>query len=218
MTVSATACFPYPHDTGVPFRFHLSLAASVAFHLLFAQVLTPEVPHRSALVVDGFPITVRIERMRGPAPRGPVEGATEALDHPRQMEKRPANIDARVRGAQQNNVVVETSPPLPLIPDPTVYAARDLDSYPRPVVPLDTGRLEALGGGKPVVVRIEVTIDERGIVNEVAIVGSGPAAWVEKELSAMLAATSFMPARKDGRAVKSRVLLSIVLAAGNPGR
>ncbi len=219
MTGSATAFLPSPHDPGAPSRLRLALAASAASHLFFAQALTPEMPHRGALAVGVLPITARIEPMPVLAPGGPAAIEIEEPAAPRQPKERPAAVDAGVHAARQKNAPAATPPPLPLIPDPTIYSARDLDSYPRLLVPLDTGRIgNAEAGNTPVVVRLEVTIDERGIVNDIAIVGPGPAATVEKELSALLAAAGFIPARKDGRAVKSRVLLSIVLAARNADR
>jgi len=215
MTGSATAFFPYLHDTGAQFRLRVALAASVVFHLLFAQALIPDAPHRSTSVEGFSPITVRIERLPVLTQDVPATIAeAEAPSRPTQARQRIDTADER--RAPPGMTPVATPLSLPQIPDPTVYTARDLDSYPRLIVPLDTGRIEPVAAGSPVVARFEVTIDERGGVSDVAIVGT--AARLEKELSAMLATTRFIPARKDGRAVKSRVLLSISLAAGEGGR
>lgn len=102
------------------------------------------------------------------------------------------------------------APPLPLpqVPDSTYYAARDLDVYPRPVAPLELDRVAA-GDAAPGRVTLALLIDEHGVVNEVALAGPAAPGRVEEGLRAVVAATRFFPARKDGRAVKSRVVLSV---------
>lgn len=93
-----------------------------------------------------------------------------------------------------------------------VYSARELDSLPAPVLPLDIGRLLDRGAAATDL-RLELVIDEHGAVNEVSFAAPGAAGVPERELRAALAATPFVPARKDGRAVKSRIMLSVSLAA-----
>jgi protein TonB len=212
MTGSVTTCLPQSDETGAPSRLSVALAVSVVSHLLFVQALTPEVPRRNVSAAGAFPLAVRIEPLPGPTLDIPTATGTEELSRPLQRRQRPVTADVDERRALPRMAPVAPPLSLPQIPDPTVYAARDLDSYPRLAAPLDTGRIEPLKSGAPAVVRLEVTIDERGIVNDVAIVGPGPAADVEKETVAMLTAARFVPARKDGRAVKSRVVLSIDLA------
>jgi hypothetical protein len=92
--------------------------------------------------------------------------------------------------------------PAPLLPAPadaTVYTAGDLDSLPVPVSPL------ALTSTVPV--RVELVIDEHGLVRSVSI--AGPGGRPDPELRSLLAATAFVPARKDGRAVRSRIVLGV---------
>jgi protein TonB len=92
------------------------------------------------------------------------------------------------------------------MPDPNYYSAPDLDRYPRPLTALRIDWLPGAPGGE---VRLEVLIDERGIVREVSLAGAIRSDGVEEALRAMLAATRFLPAVKDGRAVRSRILLSL---------
>jgi protein TonB len=103
----------------------------------------------------------------------------------------------------------------PIFPDPNYYPARELDDYPRPLAPLRIDRPAHAGAGE---VRLELLIDERGVVRDVAYVGAAPRSEAEVALRAMLAAIHFMPARKDGRAVKSRVLISVRPAAAEENR
>jgi protein TonB len=196
-------------------RLRLALAISVFSHLLFAAALVTEVPQRNAQVFGAAPILVRLERVPRVPPAGPVVADPDEPPIPRRIDRRTAASGGEGSAAQLSEVSA-TKPDLvaplalPQVPDPTVYTARDLDSYPRPVVPLDIGRLSDLSAGIPLAeVRVELLIDERGVVNDVAPAGPGTAGQPGAELRAALAATRFVPARKGGRAVKSRVLLSV---------
>jgi protein TonB len=196
-------------------RLRLAVAGSAFAHLLGASALAPHTPAGSA--VGGWrsaPITVRLDLQVLPAPpaaemthhSGPPEA--ERLRHP------PENVAAR-RPAQRRvspapQADQSESIAVPRVADPTVYAARDLDSFPRPLLPMDTGRLLERAGGAPGSgVRLELLIDEHGMVNEVRFAGPGIAGELERELRATLAAMAFVPARKDGRAVKSRIVVSV---------
>ena len=95
---------------------------------------------------------------------------------------------------------------LPQAADPSYYTARDLDRFPRPLAPFRINRAAGDGAGE---VRLEILIDERGIVQDVTIASSTAQARVEEKLRAALAATRFLPAQKDGHAVRSRILLSV---------
>jgi periplasmic protein TonB len=100
------------------------------------------------------------------------------------------------------------SPKLPAAVDTTWYAAHDIDVYPRPGTPLRIAPPE--GAGETVVrLTLWLRIDEQGEVVEVNAGEPGiPAGWVDAA-RASLAAIRFAPARKDERAVRSRLLLSV---------
>jgi protein TonB len=212
MAGQAYVSFPIPHDTGALARLRLALVVSASSHLLLAQALAPDAPPRHPQAASALPMKVWIEPLPVTRAVSPATVEAEAPLEPGRVERPAAVADAGLAGLPR--VVPVTSPlALPQLPDLTVYTARDLDSYPQPVAPLDTGRIEDPVAGKPVSVRLELVIDERGVVNEVAVAGPGPAGFAEAELRALLAATRFIPARKNGRAVKSRVLLSFSLVA-----
>jgi protein TonB len=97
-------------------------------------------------------------------------------------------------------------PALPQAPDPIYYPARDLDDYPRPLAPLRIGRPARASAGE---VRLELLIDEHGVVRNVVFTEPVQLRGAEEELRATLVATPFVPARKDGRPVRSRILLSL---------
>jgi outer membrane biosynthesis protein TonB len=62
--------------------------------------------------------------------------------------------------------------------------------------------------------RISVTlqIDEQGTVSNVVFTGTVAPDELKESLRTVLAATRFLPARKDGHAVRSRLTLSVDFA------
>ena len=91
-------------------------------------------------------------------------------------------------------------------PAPRFFLARELDHYPVPLTPLSAG---GQGHGHIAVVRIWVSIDDRGRV--IDAVADDPRSDDESFARAreILLATPFAPARKEGRAVRSRLLFSL---------
>ncbi len=224
MNGAAYRTYSCSHRKQAVSRLRRALAVSVFSHLLFSAAPVSEAPRSVARVFEAAPIVVQLEPPSRVTPAG-LDVAD--LDEPpiaRRIDRRSA-ASVSERSAALLPEVSATKPDLaaplawPQASDPTVYTARDLDSYPRPVVPLDIGRFWSLSAGiQPAEVRFELLIDEHGVVNEVAPAGPGTAGQPGAELRTALAATRFIPARKDGRAVKSRVQLSINFGAGNRER
>lgn len=215
MDSAAYASVRYSFPAGAGCRLRLALAISVFSHLLFAAAFVSEVPWRGAQIPGAASITVRFDYHDRVVPHGP---AVADLDEPplrRWIDRRTVAAGGEkpaTRPSEDSATKPDPTVPLalPLVPDSTVYTARDLDSYPRPVVPLDIGRLSELSAGIALAeARFELLIDEHGIVNEVVPAGAGTADQPGADLRAALAVIRFVPARKDGRAVRSRVLLSV---------
>ena len=92
-----------------------------------------------------------------------------------------------------------------------------MDVFPRveagsQAILADSGRV-----GAPSVLHLWVRIDEAGRVVDVHPATAAVPAHRVESLRVSLLATKFQPARKDGRPVRSRLLLSIGLD-GAPGR
>lgn len=89
---------------------------------------------------------------------------------------------------------------------PRFFLARELDHYPVPLTPLSVG---GQGHGHIAAVRIWVSIDDRGRV--IDAVAENPRSDDESFARAreILLSTPFAPARKEGRAVRSRLLVSL---------
>ena len=92
--------------------------------------------------------------------------------------------------------------------DATWYTVQDIDVYPRATTPLGFAPPQGTGGAM-VRILLWLRIDEHGEVVEVSAGEPGlQAAWLDAA-RANLASIRFTPARKDERAVRSRLLLSV---------
>ena len=104
---------------------------------------------------------------------------------------------------------------LPRQVEAVYYSARQLDVYPallHPVKPEYPERhSQDRAGGK---VRVTLLIDETGRVNEVSTAEAEPAGDFEDAVRRAFVSARFSPARKDGQAVKSRVLISVTYGPG----
>jgi hypothetical protein len=180
----------------------LALAGSVLLHLVGASTLSSELHPESARGHGkSIPLSVRLERAPvAPAAAAPAQPNPGLGAVPQQRFRADAELPDRKCCSGPARL-------LPAAADPTFYAARDLDSLPMPVAPLELARLPGLAPTAPV--RLELTIDEHGTVHTISIAGSPAGVSGEEELRAALAATVFVPARKDGRAVKSRIVLGV---------
>lgn len=201
----------FPLHPRATVRLRLALALSAAFHLLFATAVMPEPPGGKGYSRAAALMTVRL------APQPVTATVGRALPEPEipaaRQARRPAAVPAHEPRATMDESAVrpmQDAPPLslPQIPDLTYYGARELDAYPTPVAPLNLEQITD-GSAAPGRVTLALLIDEHGVVNDVALTEPVAPDRLKEELRAVLAATRFIPARKDGRAVKSRVMLSV---------
>jgi periplasmic protein TonB len=96
------------------------------------------------------------------------------------------------------------------LPDPVHYAARNLDVYPQPLNRLGpVYRQTALAGKIGAWVMLLLLIDESGWVTDASVVDAFPPDLFEESALRALAATAYSPAQKNGRAVRSRILVKL---------
>ena len=193
-------------------RLGPALAASALVHWALLSAPLLDSPWQGIASYPGdAPITVRLAPAPISVPDVPASLGPEARRVPRQPGPL-AGSAVRVRGESSSSGAAQTGTDvlaLPPAPDRDYHTARDLDRYPKPLAPFQIKRAAGDGAGE---VRLEILIDERGIVQEMIFAGPAAPARVEEALRAALAATRFLPAQKDGRAVRSRIVLSISLS------
>jgi protein TonB len=108
-----------------------------------------------------------------------------------------------------------TPPPsaaVPFVRDTTWYPARQLDVFPRalatprPVYPAEAGAAEGE-------VTLLVMVDDVGGVHEVSVVEATPPGVFDRAAMQAFETLRFEPAMKDGRAVRSRILVRVSFGA-----
>ena len=199
-----------------------AVALSIAFHifLIYGFTLAPNTG-------PGARVTAIHARLMSPQPRRSPQRAKppERIGAP---EPRPAptvlSEPATPASAGPSTVpsptiaVIDPQPaappssdaPLVNIPDPVHYPAKDLDIYPQaakritPVYP-ELARDSKVAGS----VTLLVSIDEAGRVVDISVMDSAPTGVFEQAAQQALANAAFYPAQKDGRMVRSRVLIKV---------
>jgi hypothetical protein len=200
---AAAFCLPITGIRGTTRRIALALLLSAGAHLLFAGLPASDPAQSSARLSQSGTLAVRME------PSQPAMGPKPVSESVTTPAVRGSVRKSAIGVTESKIGVAETVPALPQVTDPTYYSARDLDSYPRLIAPLDLGRIaNSAMGNATVGYRFQLLIDERGGVNEISAI-DGEASQLRDELKAMLATTPFVPGQKDGRPVKSRVTLSV---------
>jgi periplasmic protein TonB len=94
--------------------------------------------------------------------------------------------------------------------DAKYYSARELDVYPAPLAPFVmnfTGKAAAARGSGYAL--LAITLDATGAVTQVQLLEAEPAGYFDDDAMKSVAATRFTPALKNGRAVKTRIVVRI---------
>ena len=157
---------------------------------------------------DNARMTVRLAPAPARAPDFPVSPPPEAR-RPQLPVPPPAGDSGGLPGSRPTPSTAEArakAPTLPEPPDPNYYPARDLDDYPRPLAPL---RIDQPLGSSAGEVRLELLIDEHVVVRDITFSGIAESGGTHEALRGALIATLFIPAIKNGRAVRSRIVLSV---------
>ena len=207
-----------PGDTRARRRFGAALFVSALAHALLGAGLTPGSAGRSQpdpttkppaiavrLVIPEVPLPVTVP----PAEPTPLREPVKPRRAQEEITARPAHVPAAppARSADAGPAA---------IPDPTYYAARQLDVYPALTGTLDVrypGAADAKGR-----VLLLVLIDAAGAVDDVSLVESGAPGYLDDDARRALMGARFRPALRNGVPVKSRVLVEIDYGAQEPAR
>jgi len=128
-------------------------------------------------------------------------------------------------GAEEQNplaAVPSAQPPLPapasplpaldvpLLEDPVYYTAKQLDVHPAAALPVNPDYPDALAeGGSEGFVTLKLLIDESGAVREAAVVDAQPPGVFEDSALTAFRAARFLPGQRNGRPVKSQILIRV---------
>lgn len=191
---------------------HRKAASAPGLSIISARIADPARALRGEVKPTEAPPTVGEGRVR--LPRAQLPAADPVADS--------AASEVSGFGWQRESVPVESipevteqaetrpEPPGADLPDPVHYPAKELDVYPRLLAPVAIELPEA--GDRP---RGRVTLllmlDESGRVTGTNLVDSEPEGRYEDVVTRAYSGAVFSPARKDGRAVRSRILVAVEL-------
>ncbi len=208
-----------------------AFALSAAFHVLLIHGLA--LPARTGSQALVTVMQVRLEPASAPRVRSPISAPSAATGsgadfgaqpparilpvmmrpglspptaQPQPISESPGS--AAEDGHLTPSHAVET--PSVLLADPVHYAARDLDIFPRtksPIAPAFPNA--AIAAGNSGFVTLHVLIDEAGRVVRADVVDAAPDGMFEEAAQRAITEAAFYPAQKDGRIVRSRVLVRI---------
>ncbi len=203
-------------------RMSAAVALSIAFHifLIYGFSLAPDSG-------PGARVTVIHARLMSPQPpRSPQRAKPPERISAREPRPAPTVLSqpAATASVEPSTVPSPTIAPVDPepaatagsdstvanIPDPVHYPAKDLDIYPQaskritPVYP-EMARDSKVAGS----VTLLVLIDEAGRVVGTSVMDAAPDGVFEQAAQQALANAAFYPAQKDGRTVRSRILIKV---------
>ena len=165
------------------------------------RTVAPE-PTRAAAIVSSPPAAIV------PLPPASIVPSPPAADAV--AEPRTAPIPTTLSNDPEPAPSTDAHAAGPPIPDPVHYPAKDLDLYPQavrritPAYPKAARDAQVTGS-----VTLLVLIDESGRVVGTSVMDSAPDGVFEQAALQALADAAFFPAQKDGRVVRSRILMKV---------
>lgn len=191
-------------------RLILAVALSLALHL-------------------GLFFLVRIGAVSRPVPPPVLQVSLEAADAaPRRITEAPAAPAPRAATAEKPAHAAAAAPPesvaalpapvsaplptldISLVDDPVYYTARQLDAHPQAAQPVRPEYPDgAADAGAEGYVTLKLLIDDGGKVREAAVVDAQPPGVFEDSALAAFRAASFLPGQRNGRPVKSQILIKV---------
>jgi protein TonB len=122
----------------------------------------------------------------------------------------PERMEAAVQTASSGDAGPEREVAVASLPDPVHYAAKELDVYPQPLNRIEPAYPQTAFAAQIVgSVTLLILIDEFGRVTEVSVVEASPQDVFEESARSAVAASAYSPAQKNGRAVRSRILVKV---------
>jgi len=149
------------------------------------------------------PAKTTVRKQAPDSPR-PAPAATAVAEPP------AAPAPTLVPDEPEPAAAADDNAPRTIVPDAVYYPAKDLDIYPQaskritPDFPRSARDAQIAGW-----VTLMVMIDEGGRVEGTSVVDAVPEGVFEQAAQQALANAAFYPAQKDGRTVRSRMLIKV---------
>ncbi|HUP95336.1 MAG TPA: TonB family protein [Burkholderiales bacterium] len=210
MAASSFASTPFNDLRAARKRMAAALALSLLVHLVFAGVIrggSTTLSHRASVQQYIH------ARLNAPAPPTlPYAPPTARKANPARSSPLPEDTSvsaspiARETPTRRDSTALTAASAV----DAKYYSARELDVYPAPLAPLVMNLT-----GKAAAARtygyalLSIMLDATGAVTEVQLLEAEPAGFFDDDGIKSIASTVFTPALKNGRAVKTRIVVRI---------
>jgi protein TonB len=189
------------------------LSTTLHLYLIYGLALRPTHSPADRLSIISARLLPEPAAMKQPTSAAPAAQRRRIPPAQPQVPSLPEPIETPVPAAQAPPAGDRSREPdvsTASLPDPVHYAARDLDVYPQPLNRIEpvypqTALAGEIGGS----VTLLLLIDESGRVTDVSVVDASPPDEFEESALRALAATAYSPAQKNGRAVRSRILVKV---------
>jgi TonB family protein len=196
---------------------YAAVALSAALHLSMIYAIAPRpgavarpIPPLSARLVSQEVPSTLSEPGRRVAPVPPRRAAvSEPLPIPSPLDtpETPLVAQSAANGTETVAYRDDQALPkadLPPIADQQWYEARELDSYPRPLAPIEPPDATVAGS-----VTLMLSVDETGTVRDASIVSAEPDGANDSAALSAARKTHFTPARRDGLNVRSKIIVKL---------
>ena len=198
-------------------RLVAALVASAFVHVVLTSAVKPGTARGDRAGISSVPASARITARLVPPefelatePVAPTREPMHVEEPVRKVDKAPRTID-RVTVAKPDGASAGPAD----IPDPTYYAVRQLDVFPALVTALDLQHSpDTNSAGVNGYVLLLVLIDATGAVDDVSVVESHPPRQFDDGARHAFQSARFTAAMRQGRAVKSRVLIHVNYGTG----
>jgi len=216
----------------------LSLALAISFALHLAVIASVKIRPAKQVHVSRNMIEARLENVTSPrqkiTPLQPIKSdnglapvevkkpAIEASSKPQQASQAPAEMPPNEERQPSATLVEDEhsilpSLEIPLAEDPTYYPATQVDKHPVSLQPIHPQYPEDAEAAN--IVQGEVTllllIDEFGKVQDISVADAKPEGYFEESAISAFRNVRFSPAQRNGRDVKSRMLIRVQYALTN---
>jgi protein TonB len=196
-------------------RLTLALLVSAALH---ASLLFGVSVRRPVAMDVSEPILARIRAVPAAAEHAPAPAPAEKRERP--VVHPAAGGAARLPSVAAASPVAHVPQPpaealpaveMPLLADSTWYPAAELDVFPAALAPVrPTYPQAAADAGVAGEVTLLLLIDDAGYVRDSAVLDALPPNTFDEAALAALRAARFRPGQRDGREVRSRILVKVV--------
>ena len=188
-------------------RVAAALTASLLIHLVFAGLIrggSSTLTHRASVQQH---IHARLIEPGPPALPDAPPVAPE-VKHAGSSERRKTTRDF-ASAATESTAAHRASTAITAASavDAKYYSARELDVYPAPLAPL-VGSLPAPARSRGYAL-LAIMLDATGAVTQVQLLEAEPAGFFDDDGVRSIASARFTPALKNGRAVKTRIVVRI---------